>query len=159
MKLRRNGSPRKPMVRLLLMAGHRRSPCQATAYAYVNDPKRSDKRSPGAKITFELQCTDDIHLSSMTQELKRQWEATGLVEVELDTVTRSGLIQRVLGSVTDRPGFSGDFDATCWRVGGESDPAMMFAPISGPVRTSPLNVSNLHDESITALSTFFTPVQ
>ena len=84
--------------------------------AYVNDPKRSDKRSPGAKITFELQCTDDIHLSSMTRELKRQWEATGLVEVELDTVTRSGLIQRVLGSVTDRPGFSGDFDATCWRV-------------------------------------------
>ena len=118
--------------------------------AYVNDPKRSDKRSPGAKITFELQCTDDIHLSSMTRELKRQWEATGLVEVELDTVTRSGLIQRVLGSVTDRPGFSGDFDATCWRVGGESDPAMMFASIFGPVRTSPLNVSNLHDESITA---------
>ena len=27
---------------------------------------------------------------------------------------------------------------------------MMFASIFGPVRTSPLNVSNLHDESITA---------
>ena len=118
--------------------------------AYVNDAKRSDNRSPGSKISIELQCTDDIHLSSMTRELKRQWEATGLVEVELDTVTRSGLIQRVLGSVTDRPGFSGDFDATCWRVGGESDPTMMFASIFGPVRTSPLNVSNLHNESITA---------
>ena len=119
--------------------------------AYVNDVERSDDRSPGSKISIDLQCTDDIHLSSMTRELKRQWEATGLVEVEMETVTRSGLLQRVLGSVTDRPGFSGDFLATCWRVGGESDPAMMFAPIFGPVRTSPLNVSNLHNDSLTAL--------
>ena len=87
----------------------------------------------------------------MTRELARQWEATGFVEVELETVTRNGLIQRVLGSVTDRPGFSGDFLATCWRFGGESDPAMMFAPLFGPVRTSPLNVTNLHDESLTLL--------
>ena len=118
---------------------------------YVNDEDRSDKRAPGSQISIDLQCTDDIHLSSMTRELARQWQATGFVEVETETVTRSGLIQRVLGSVTDRPGFSGDFVATCWRVGGESDPAMMFGPLFGPIRTSPLNVSNLHDES---LSTF-----
>ena len=30
--------------------------------AYVNDAKRSDNRSPGSKISIELQCTDDIHL-------------------------------------------------------------------------------------------------
>ena len=40
--------------------------------------------------------------------------------------------------------------ATCWRVGGESDPAMMFGPLFGPIRTSPLNVSNLHSEPLTA---------
>ena len=116
--------------------------------AYINDEDRSDRRTPGSKISVDLQCTDDIHLSSMTRELSRQWEATGLVEVEIETVTRSGLIQRVLGSITDRPGFSGDFVATCWRVGGESDPAMMFGPVFGPIRTSPLNVSNLHNESL-----------
>lgn len=117
--------------------------------AYINDEDRSDRRAPGSKISVDLQCTDDIHLSSMIRELSRQWEATGFVEVETETVTRSGLIQRVLGSITDRPGFSGDFVATCWRVGGESDPAMMFGPIFGPIRTSPLNVSNLHNESLT----------
>ncbi|MED5542032.1 MAG: ABC transporter substrate-binding protein [Actinomycetota bacterium] len=119
--------------------------------AYVDDVDRSDRRAEGSKVVVRLQCTDDIHLSSMTRELARQWEATGFVEVELETVTRNGLIQRVLGSVTDRPGFSGDFLATCWRFGGESDPAMMFAPLFGPVRTSPLNVTNLHDESLTLL--------
>ena len=117
--------------------------------AYINDEDRSDRRPRGSKISIDLQCTDDIHLSSMTRELSRQWEATGLVEVETETVTRSGLIQRVLGSITDRPGFSGDFVATCWRVGGESDPALMFAPLFGPIRTSPLNVTNLHNESLT----------
>ncbi|HAF69593.1 MAG TPA: hypothetical protein DCL16_10765 [Acidimicrobiaceae bacterium] len=116
---------------------------------YINDKDRSDGRPPGSKISIDLQCTDDIHLSSMIRELSRQWEATGFVEVETETVTRSGLIQRVLGSITDRPGFSGDFVATCWRVGGESDPAMMFGPLFGPIRTSPLNVSNLHNESLT----------
>ena len=117
---------------------------------YVNDEDRSDRRTPGSQISIDLQCTDDIHMSSMIRELARQWEATGFVEVETETVTRSGLIQRVLGSVTDRPGFSGDFMATCWRVGGESDPAMMFGPLFGPIRTSPLNVSNLHSEPLTA---------
>ena len=117
--------------------------------AYVNDEDRSDRRAPGSQISIDLQCTDDIHMSSMIRELARQWEATGFVEVETETVTRSGLIQRVLGSVTDRPGFSGDFMATCWRVGGESDPAMMFGPLFGPIRTSPLNVSNLHNEPLT----------
>jgi ABC-type transport system substrate-binding protein len=102
-------------------------------------------------VLVSLQCTDDIHLSAMTRELEQQWEATGFVDVELETVTRNGLIQRVLGSVTDRPGFSGDFLATCWRVGGETDPAMMFTPFFGPVRTSPLNVANLHNESLSSL--------
>ncbi len=118
---------------------------------YVEDTDRSDGRTEGSTVLVSLQCTDDIHLSAMTRELERQWEATGFVDVELETVTRNGLIQRVLGSVTDRPGFSGDFLATCWRVGGETDPAMMFTPFFGPVRTSPLNVANLHDESLSSL--------
>ena len=119
--------------------------------AYVEDTDRSDGRAEGSMVLVSLQCTDDIHLSAMTRELERQWEATGFIDVELETVTRNGLIQRVLGSVTDRPGFSGDFLATCWRVGGETDPAMMFASFFGPVRTSPLNVANLHDESLSSL--------
>ena len=85
----------------------------------------------------------------MIRELAEQWESTGLIDVNEETITRSGLIQRVLGSVTDRPGFSGDFMATCWRVGGESDPAMMFESLFGPIRTSPLNVTNLHNETLT----------
>ena len=130
-------------------------PAQDTAKAkelleqYINDGKRSDKKQPGDKISLDLQCTDDIHLDAMIRELAEQWESTGLIDVNEETITRSGLIQRVLGSVTDRPGFSGDFMATCWRVGGESDPAMMFESLFGPIRTSPLNVTNLHNETLT----------
>ena len=118
---------------------------------YIEDPERSDDGDSGAAIRIRALCTDDLALAQMTAELKRQWEATGLVNVEIETVARTGLISRVMGSVADSPSFKGDFAATCWRVGGESDPSVLLSAAVGPVRTTPLNVSNLAGEHLSAL--------
>lgn len=118
---------------------------------YTEDPERSDGRDPGEPIRVRVLCTDDLALSRMTAELERQWESTGLVDVDVETLARTGLISRVMGSVIQSPSFAGDFGATCWRVGGESDPGILASAAVGPIRTTPLNVSNLTGEHLAAL--------
>ncbi len=119
---------------------------------YIEDPERSDDRDPGEPVRVRVLCTDDLSLSRMTAELERQWEDTGLVDVDVETVARTGLISRVMGSVVQSPSFAGDFGATCWRVGGESDPAVLASAAVGPVRTTPLNVSNFTGEHLASLA-------
>ena len=119
---------------------------------YIEDPERSDDRDPGEPVRVRILCTDDLSLSRMTAELERQWEGTGLVDVDVETVARTGLISRVMGSVVQSPSFAGDFDATCWRVGGESDPSVLASAAVGPVRTTPLNVSNFTGEHLASLA-------
>ncbi len=119
---------------------------------YTEDPERSDDRDPGEPVRLRVLCTNDLALGRMTAELERQWENTGLVDVEVETLARTGLISRVMGSVVQSPSFAGDFGATCWRVGGESDPAVLASAAVGPVRTTPLNASNISGEHLTALA-------
>ena len=120
---------------------------------YQNDELRTDGREVGEAIAVVVQCTDDLELSNMARTLAAQWEATGLIDAEVEVVSRSGLIQRVTGAITDRPSFSGQFTATCWRMGGESDPWTLLSTALGPVKTSPLNISNLQDEGLSDLLT------
>jgi peptide/nickel transport system substrate-binding protein len=125
---------------------------QALLREYTEDPERSDDRDPGEPVRVRVLCTDDLALGRMTAELERQWESTGLVDVDVETLARTGLISRVMGSVVQSPSFAGDFGATCWRVGGESDPAVLASAAVGPIRTTPLNASNLTGEHLTALA-------
>ena len=118
---------------------------------YANDPLRSDGGEVATPISVRLQCTDDLRLQNMAREVEQQWEATGLVQVEVETIARGGLISRVVGSVSDRPSFSGEFTVTCWRVGGESDPREQLRAALGPVRTSPLNFANIESARFTEL--------
>jgi peptide/nickel transport system substrate-binding protein len=118
---------------------------------YANDPLRSDLAELSSPINVRLLCTDDLRLQNMAREVERQWEATGLVAVEVDTIARGGLISRVVGSVSDRPSFSGDFSVTCWRVGGESEPYAQLSAALGPVKTSPLNFPNIESARFTEL--------
>ncbi len=119
---------------------------------YSEDPERSDERDIGEAVQVRVLCTDDAALAQMTATLERQWESTGLVDVEVETLARTGLISRVTGSVVQNPSFVGDFTAACWRVGGESDPAVLASAAVGPVRTTPLNASNFTDEDLAALA-------
>ena len=124
---------------------------QSLLREYTEDPERSDDRDPGERIRVRVLCTDDAALSRMTATLRRQWNDTGLVDVEVETLARTGLISRVTGSVVQSPSFAGDFAATCWRVGGESDPAVLASVAVGPVRTTPLNAPNFTGEHLAAL--------
>ena len=119
---------------------------------YTEDPERSDDRDPGEPVRVRVLCTDDAALARMTTVLERQWELTGLVDVDVETLARTGLIGRVMGSVVQSPSFAGDFSAACWRVGGESDPAVLASVAVGPVRTTPLNASNFTGEHLAALA-------
>ncbi|WP_420625826.1 ABC transporter substrate-binding protein [Candidatus Poriferisodalis sp.] len=132
--------------------GHDLQRAQSLLREYTEDPERSDDRDPGAPVRIRVLCTDDLALAQMTATLERQWEDTGLVDVDVETVARTGLISRVMGSVVQSPSFAGDFGATCWRVGGESDPAVLASAAVGPVRTTPLNVSNFTGEHLAALA-------
>ncbi|WP_423919851.1 ABC transporter substrate-binding protein [Candidatus Poriferisodalis sp.] len=132
--------------------GHDLQQAQSLLREYTEDPERSDDRDPGEPVRIRVLCTDDLALAQMTATLERQWEDTGLVDVDVETVARTGLISRVMGSVVQSPSFAGDFGATCWRVGGESDPAVLASAAVGPVRTTPLNVSNFTGEHLAALA-------
>ena len=132
--------------------GHDPQRAQSLLREYTEDPERSDDRDPGEPVRVRIMCTDDLALTQMTATLEHQWEDTGLVDVEVETVARTGLISRVMGSVVQSPSFAGDFGATCWRVGGESDPAVLAYAAVGPVRTTPLNVSNFTGEHLGALA-------
>ncbi|MDG2113285.1 MAG: ABC transporter substrate-binding protein, partial [Actinomycetota bacterium] len=118
---------------------------------YQADALRTDEREVGEPISVRIQCPDDLQLSNMARALEGQWESTGVVDVEVEIVSRSGLIQRVMGAITDRPSFSGDFTVTCWRMGGESDPWALLSTAVGPVKTSPLNVANMENERLVEL--------
>ena len=132
--------------------GHDIERARSLLREYTQDPERSDDRDPGEPVRVRVLCTDDPALARMTAELERQWEAIGLVDVDVETVARTGLISRVTGSVVQSPSFAGDFGATCWRVGGESDPAVLASAAVGPVRTTPLNASNFTGEHLTSLA-------
>ena len=132
--------------------GHDLQRAQSLLREYTEDPERSDDRDPGEPVRIRILCTDDLALAQMTATLERQWEETSLVDVEVEKVARTGLISRVMGSVGQSPSFAGDFGATCWRVGGESDPAVLASAAVGPVRTTPLNVSNFTGEHLAALA-------
>ena len=131
--------------------GHDLERARSLLREYTEDPERSDDRDPGEPIRVRVLCTDDAALSRMTTTLRRQWNDIGLVNVEVETLARTGLISRVMGSVVQSPSFGGDFTATCWRVGGESDPAVLASVAVGPVRTTPLNASNFTGEHLAAL--------
>lgn len=120
---------------------------------YVNDASRSDARRRGTNIAFTLLCTDHPALAPLAAALEAQWEATGLVDVDVELVSRTALIGRVTGSVRDQPSFAGQFDAACWRLGGERDPWVMFDEAFGARTTSPLNVTNLADDALSAAIT------
>lgn len=136
----------------LAWPGHDLDRARSLLRDYTEDPERSDDRDPGEPVRVRVLCTDDVALARMTTVLERQWELTGLVDVEVETLARTGLISRVMGSVVQSPSFSGDFTAACWRVGGESDPAVLASVAVGPVRTTPLNASNFTGEHLAALA-------
>lgn len=115
---------------------------------YVDDPARSDGKSPGDKIAVDLTCPPDPSLLAAMQVIEQLWTASELVEVNLqnfDQQTHIGM------AVQDQHG------AHCWRFRDDNDPATYvtaqllpptpeIAEAAGmPGVVSPVNWANFFD--------------
>jgi peptide/nickel transport system substrate-binding protein len=105
---------------------------------YVDDPDRSDGKEAGEPVTFRYDCPPDPGLNEVAQLYQAFWAAIG-VEVELRQVEQATHVDEAL---------SGDYQAKCFRVGLDGDPAAVLASAFG--EDSPLNFTRFTDPQITA---------
>lgn len=101
--------------------------------SYVDDPERSDGKSPGDPLTLEFNCPPDPSLIQISQAYKEFWEATGLASVTLNQFEQAAHIQNAL---------SDQFMINCWRVGDDGDPATTLNPAFADPEASPVNFTN-----------------
>lgn len=114
---------------------------------YVNDPERSDGKSPGEPISFTYDCPPDPSLVEISQAYQAFWQQLG-IEVDLDSKEQSAHINQALGLESDPP-LSGDYDVQCWRLGSENDPYTAWENAYGPWEQEVLNVTNFTHPTIT----------
>lgn len=114
---------------------------------YINDPDRSDDRSPGSPISVQYQCPPSPELQQVSTLLQGLWAELG-VETELIAVDQPTLIQNALGSADQSPPWRGNFMITCWRSGVAGDPLTSMQVEFGPAESSPQNYTNFNDPEI-----------
>lgn len=116
--------------------------------AYVNDPDRSDGKGVGERISFTYSCVSTPEQRELGQLLQALWQQTGF-QVELDFVEQSALIAKAAGT-DNQPPLRGDFDAQCWRLGGNQDPYPLWAAEYGPIDAEVRNTTDFTHPKITA---------
>lgn len=121
---------------------------------YLEDPDRSDGRRPGEPIALAYQAGPDPAIQQVAQYYQAEWTALG-VEVEIVSVDQPVLIANVVGGADDSPPFSGDYQVSIFRAGGESDPYTTLSRMVGDPSTQPGNFTNYWspaiDEALEAL--------
>jgi peptide/nickel transport system substrate-binding protein len=110
--------------------------------SYIDDPERSDGKSPGANIELQFNCPPDPSLIQLSQAYKEFWEATGLVTVTLNQFEQAAHIQNAL---TD------EYMINCWRVGADADPASFLNSAFAPPDKSPVNFTNYDNPELQAI--------
>jgi peptide/nickel transport system substrate-binding protein len=103
---------------------------QALIQAYVDDPARSDGKSPGEPIDVELSCPPDPTLIAAMQVLEQVWAGSGLVNVSLTQFDQATHINNAISDA---------HRAHCWRWGGEGDPAASVNPAVANFEGAPTN--------------------
>jgi len=115
---------------------------------YMNDPERSDGKSPGDPIAVQFNCPPDPSLLELSQAYQSFWSEVG-VEVELKSVEQAAHIGNAIGSGATDPPFSGEeYMINCWRMGGEGDPYTTLSIAFGEVATQPLNFTNYQSDTV-----------
>ncbi|HEX2851213.1 MAG TPA: ABC transporter substrate-binding protein [Acidimicrobiales bacterium] len=106
--------------------------------SYMNDPKRSDGKKVGDPVTFQYNCPPDPSLIALAQAYQEQAKAVGL-QLDLKQVEQATHINNAVGSP---PYTTANFQAACWRLGGQADPdAILFNSFSDP-NGNAANVTN-----------------
>ncbi len=112
---------------------------KALLQEYVDDPARSDGKSPGDKLDVDLQCPPDPTLIAAMQVIQQVWTQSELVNVNLTQFDQATHIDMAL---TD------DTGAHCWRMSGQGDPFGTVGPYISPPETATLNVANYFDQQL-----------
>jgi peptide/nickel transport system substrate-binding protein len=114
---------------------------------YVNDPDRSDGKSPGDPIAIEFNCPPDPSLIELAQAYQQMWGAVG-VEVNLNQVEQAAHIQNAIQD---------NYMVNCWRMGAQDDPYTVLSVAFGDPATQNLNFTNytnpIIDENLEILRT------
>lgn len=121
---------------------------QTLLQEYVDDPERSDGKSPGDPISVQFNCPPDPSLIELSQAYQAFWDSVG-VEVELKSVEQAAHIANAIGSAATDPAFSGEeYMINCWRMGAEADPYTTLSIAFGEPTTEPLNFTNYTSETV-----------
>jgi peptide/nickel transport system substrate-binding protein len=104
---------------------------------YIDDPARSDGKSPGDPIDVELSCPPDPTLIAAMQVLEQVWAGSGLVNVKLTQFDQATHINNAIAD---------EHKAHCWRWSGEGDPSASINPFLQDPATSVANFPNWYDE-------------
>jgi len=116
--------------------------------AYINDPARSDEKTPGDKVTLAYSCVAVPALMDLAQVQQAVWGELG-VELEIQSVELAAMTERLVGSADTDPSFKGSFQINCSEQGGGADdPLSVFRRFFGPVATSPSNITNYTNPEI-----------
>ena len=103
---------------------------------YIDDPARSDGKSPGEKIDVELSCPPDPTLIAAMQVLEQVWSGSELVNV---TLTQFDQATHINNAIADQ------HKAHCWRWSGEGDPSAAINPFLTDPEVSVANFPNWFD--------------
>ena len=104
---------------------------------YVDDPERSDGKAPGDPVAIRYDCLPDPGLVEVAQLYQAMWSAIG-VDVELRQVEQATHVDEAI---------TGDYQAKCWRLGLDGDPAAVMNAYY--VKDSPQNFSRFDDPQVT----------
>ncbi len=104
---------------------------------YVDDPERSDGKAPGDPVAIRYDCLPDPGLVEVAQLYQAMWTAIG-VDVELRQVEQATHVDEAI---------TGDYQAKCWRLGLDGDPAAVMNAYY--VKDSPQNFSRFEDPQVT----------
>lgn len=104
---------------------------------YVDDPERSDGKAPGEPVSLRYDCLPDPSLVEVAQLYQALWNSIG-VEVELRQVEQATHVDEAI---------SGDYQAKCWRMGIDGDPAAVMDAYY--LEDSPQNFMRFTDDQVT----------
>ena len=108
----------------------------AEAYqSYVDDPERSDGRSPGEAVAIDYDCPPDPSLNEIAQLYQALWQSVGFT-VTLNQVEQATHVNEALGK---------DYDVKCFRIGGPRDP---YFTLEDAFTEGPLNFTGFQDPRI-----------
>jgi len=103
---------------------------------YVNDPARSDGKAVGQPVSVAITCTAGVaSLNDLVILYQQYFKDIGVVATP-DLIDQASLINKAVGTA---PEYKGQYDATCFRNGSDSDPDVLYNAFTSPTAAANTN--------------------